>query len=264
MDSRSIRSPASRPLEFPQEYSIRVSRRARRISLRVLPGKGLEVVLPHRADPACVPALLASHRDWIEKKLKGSREFFADNSRELPQVAMLKGGTEEVRIRVECSSDCAQSDTPLPKSVSGGISRLVSPPRLRPPLQLRATSQEEALRGLREWLREEARKWLGGMLAELATQYGFSFASLSIRFQRSRWGSCSARGGISLNACLLFLPEPLVRHILLHELCHTRQLNHSPRFWKELFNVDPDALAHDKALRRAWKHVPLWALPAKP
>ena len=264
MGSRSTRSPVSRPLEFPKEYSIRVSRRARRISLRVLPGKGLEVVLPHRADPACVPDLLARHRDWIEKKLKSSREFFADNSRELPQVVMLKGGTEEVRIRAEFLSACAHVDTPLPESASSGISRLVSPARLRPPLHLRATSQEEALRGLREWLREEAREWLGDMLTELAKQYGFSFTTFNIRFQRSRWGSCSARGGISLNACLLFLPEPLVRHILLHELCHTRQLNHSPRFWKELFSVDPDTLAHDKALRRAWKHVPAWALPAKP
>ena len=96
------------------------------------------------------------------------------------------------------------------------------------------------------------------MLEALANEHGFAYSGLGIRFQRSRWGSCSAKGNISLNACLIFLPERLTRHILLHELCHTRQLNHSPEFWKQLFAVAPDALAHDKAMRHAWRHVPAW------
>lgn len=81
---------------------------------------------------------------------------------------------------------------------------------------------------------------------------------MRVRFQRTRWGSCSAKGSINLNAALLFLPERLVRYILLHELCHTRELNHSPAFWKLVFAADPDALAKDKAMRGAWKYVPDW------
>jgi hypothetical protein len=94
---------------------------------------------------------------------------------------------------------------------------------------------------------------------ELAQKYGFSFASMRVRFQKSRWGSCSSKGCISLNACLVFLPEPLVRYILLHELCHTRQMNHSTAFWQLLLAHAPDARVHDRAMREtAWSYVPDW------
>ena len=140
----------------------------------------------------------------------------------------------------------------------GDVKPMPRYPAVSRDLALSGDSPALVLRRLREWVREEARVYLGGLLDSLAREHGFSYASLSIRFQRGRWGSCSARGGISLNACLLFLPERLARHILLHELCHTRQLNHSRAFWKQLFAVDPNALAHDKAIRHAWRHVPAW------
>lgn len=237
-------------------HSIRVSKRAKRIKLRIVPGKGLEVVLPQRTDPACVPVLLLRHRSWIDKHLskEGNRPLRQDDTLLVPERVLLKGGREEVRVRSACRPG---NDREVPSVSPETASRLLTPPAQRS-LVLPQGSPKAALCHLREWLREEARSFLGAMLAQLAVAHGFSYSALSIRFQRSRWGSCSARKAISLNACLLFLPESLIRHILLHELCHTRQLNHSPAFWKELFAVNPDALAHDKALRAAWRYVPSW------
>jgi len=71
-------------------------------------------------------------------------------------------------------------------------------------------------------------------LRQLARQYGFAFNKVSVRNQRTRWGSCSARGNISLNIKLVALPPELRDYVLLHELLHTRIHNHSKRFWKEL------------------------------
>ena len=240
------------------EHSVRTSSRARRVSLRVIPGKGLEVVLPLHADPGCVPHVLARYRGWIDRALQRIPTPSCPRSRDiqaLPGHILLKGGREEVEILCREGENrnlpsLALSHTPL--------HALTLPPPDRRTLTITQTAPEKRLSYLREWVREEARVWLGDLLEASARAHGFTYTSLSVRFQKSRWGSCSARGGISLNACLLFLPERLVSYILLHELCHTRQMNHSARFWKLVFAIDPDALSKDKAMRSAWKYVPDW------
>ena len=82
--------------------------------------------------------------------------------------------------------------------------------------------------------REEAKKWLTGRLHHLAEKHGFTFNKVSIRDQRTRWGSCSHKHNISLNVKLVLLPEELVDYVILHELVHTRVHDHSRRFWTEL------------------------------
>lgn len=243
------------PLSLPP-HSVRISSRARRIGLRVLPGKGLEVVLPRNADPACVPLLLTRHRVWIEKHLKRVPESGSGAARAVPERMLLKGGREEVLIRLSGQDRPLRGETGDEQDALLGASPLPAPDRRE--LLLSGDSPAVLLHRLREWVREEARRYLGDMMETLANEHGFAYSGLGIRFQRSRWGSCSARGNISLNACLIFLPERLTRHIILHELCHTRQLNHSAEFWKQLFAVAPDALVLDKAMRHAWRHVPAW------
>lgn len=248
--------------DFPlPPHSIRISRRARRVNLRVVPGKGLEVVLPLHADPDCVPEIIIRHRDWIEKTLRRIPAALS-GSAVIPDRLLLKGGGEVVEIIRRGAADArrahagAAADAGGRAPDDGMVSRGNAP--VHRTLVLPELAARESLRCLKEWVREEARALLGTMLAALAEEYGFSYAAMSIRFQKSRWGSCSGRGNISLNAALLFLPERLTRYILLHELCHTREMNHSAAFWKLLFAADPDALAKDKAMRGAWKHVPDW------
>ena len=97
--------------------------------------------------------------------------------------------------------------------------------------------------------REEAREKLGKRLAELAQEHNFQYNRISIRNQRTRWGSCSSKDNISLNMKLLHLPDQLIDYILLHELVHTRVKNHSKDFWNELETVVPNARIIDKQLR---------------
>jgi predicted metal-dependent hydrolase len=82
--------------------------------------------------------------------------------------------------------------------------------------------------------RMEARKKIISRLHQLAKQHGFTYNKVSIRNQRTRWGSCSAKGNISLNMKLVALPPELFDYVILHELVHTKIHNHSKRFWKEL------------------------------
>ena len=97
--------------------------------------------------------------------------------------------------------------------------------------------------------KEEARDKLGKRLSELAMEHNFQYNRVSIRNQRTRWGSCSSKDNISLNMKLLHLPNQLIDYILLHELVHTRVKNHSQDFWNELETVVPNARTVDKQLR---------------
>ena len=122
---------------------------------------------------------------------------------------------------------------------------------------------ESCHRALRRWLSRRGGEALPGLLAEISRETGLAYRSVRVRGQRSRWGSCSVDGDISLNYHLLFLPPEWVRHILIHELCHTVELNHSPRFWRTVERFDPDYAATRKAMRRAWSYVPHWAVGAR-
>lgn len=69
-------------------------------------------------------------------------------------------------------------------------------------------------------------------ITELNSFYQFRFSKISIRNQRTRWGSCSSRGNLNFNYKIIFLPEKMIDYIIIHELCHLKELNHSPKFWR--------------------------------
>ena len=111
---------------------------------------------------------------------------------------------------------------------------------------------------LRRWLMERAREVLAPALEECALELGFQFERTLIRRQRTRWGSCSTRGTISLNCCLLFQRPPVVRYLLIHELVHTVHMNHSRRFWQRVARHCPQYESLDRELLDGWRRVPSW------
>ena len=97
--------------------------------------------------------------------------------------------------------------------------------------------------------RKVAREVLCRRIGELAQLHNFVYNRISIRKQKSRWGSCSSKDNINLNANLLHLPSELMDYVLLHELVHTRVKNHSKDFWDELETVVPNARQIDRKLK---------------
>lgn len=112
---------------------------------------------------------------------------------------------------------------------------------------------------LRRWLSRHARRSLVPWLEELGLEAGLSYAGVSVRGQRTRWASCSARAHISLNYRLLFLPPDMVRYILNHELFHTVHMDHSRSFWAALSRVEPRCRELSRQARRGMERVPDWA-----
>jgi Predicted metal-dependent hydrolase len=80
-------------------------------------------------------------------------------------------------------------------------------------------------------LNKKARAYLPLKLQQLAKEHGFTYTSLKIQRSRTRWGSCSSKKNINLSHFLMILPEHLIDYVILHELCHTIHMNHSPAFW---------------------------------
>jgi len=98
--------------------------------------------------------------------------------------------------------------------------------------------------------RKEARKILVKRLDDLAAQYDFSYNRAFIRYQKTKWGSCSGNNNINLNARLIELPDNLIDYVILHELVHLKIKNHSKDFWNELGNYVPDPKSVNKELKK--------------
>jgi predicted metal-dependent hydrolase len=229
------------------EYRVRVSQRARRIRLTVNPRDGLVVVVPHRwrGDPSL---FVAEKADWARAALESVSErralLSAGAEALLPDVVELGsvGETWPVEYRTTCSASVRVRTKGSLLVVSGAVD-----------------DAEKCLAALTRWLDRTARERLLPLLAGTADAAGIAYQSARVRRQRTRWGSCSSRRTISLNRNLVFLPEHLVRSLMLHELAHTLVMNHSERFWEALAALDPDARPHRAQMRGAHDLVPAWA-----
>jgi predicted metal-dependent hydrolase len=241
-------------------YKVRESRRARHVLLKVSPG-GLEVVVPQGFARHRIPDVLYAHRRWIERSM--ARRSATQSSRE----------TTRLPDRFNLQAIAARWTVVYKPEDRAGI-RLREHPEDQVLILSGEIHDAAACReALRRWLLRKARQHLVPWLSRLANEQGFVFGRVTIRCQRTRWGSCTRRISaasadpshtISLNAKLLFLPPRLVRYVLLHELCHTVEPNHSSAFWDLCGCREPQTEALRKELRRAWTLVPGWIAPETP
>jgi predicted metal-dependent hydrolase len=106
--------------------------------------------------------------------------------------------------------------------------------------------------GRRDYLKhkERAREFVHARLLMFNSYYGFAYNRVSIKNLRSNWGSCSELSNLNFNYKLIHLPEPLAEYIVVHELCHLAELNHSARFWELVARSIPDHKERRKALRK--------------
>lgn len=89
-------------------------------------------------------------------------------------------------------------------------------------------------------LAKEAKKYIPSRVNFFAEIIGVDYAGISIRHQKTRWGSCSSKGGLNFNCLLMRAPQEIIDYVVVHELCHRKEMNHSPRFWKEVEQVLPN------------------------
>ena len=235
-----------------------MSKRAKRVTLRVSPGRGLVVTVPPRFARRDVPGVVAEHRDWALAELAGLEARVPEAFRRWPPPAL---ELPAVGRRLVIGFDAGPGAGPDPARGAGAGTGSGAP---RSSLDAETVlvlpgppeDRDAATAAIAAWLAREARAFLGPRLAGLAARHGLAYARLAVRGQRTLWGSCSSSGTISLNWKLLFLRPALVDYVLLHELAHTRHMDHSAAFWALLERLLPGARALDAELARAGARVP--------
>lgn len=233
--------------------TLRRSARSKRVRL-IVDERGLTVTVP-RSFPFRkeLSPILDKHIAWILRNV----DKFSLREKErgrypvtLPEHITFPALGESWDVERVPPEDCRFGKA-LRLSPDGGVIRLSH-----------GLTRMEAVSVLRGWLRIRAKEVLPPLLRELASEFvgPGAVARVFVKEMKSRWGSCSSRRNINLNARLLFLPPDLARHVMLHELCHLAEMNHSAAFYARLNAMDPEAKRHITELRTAWRLVPAWAV----
>ena len=235
-------------------YTVRESRRARRVSLRITFRGELVVVVPRRYDKRRILGLVAQKRKWIERtsaRIREERGLIGPHCFDiLPAHVALPALGEGWAVDYERRPGKGVRLRELPPEFEGETGHI----RLSGDVD----DAEKCRAALRKWVGRRAAERLGPMLRDASEETGLAFSGLGFRGAVTRWASCSGRKSISLNTKLVFLPWKMVRYVFLHELAHTAHPDHSRRFWAFLEKLEPECRAIDKQVRKAWKMVPLW------
>ena len=206
------------------EYRVRRSDRAKRVRVAVDPEKGVEVVLPRRAPIRAAEAAVVELRPWIIRRLReveAAKAHVAARGSTVPYLGTtLTLVPERGRTRVHRRGDV-----------------LLVP-------------EGDAAEALERWYRRQAKAEIAPRLDRAVQALGTRYTALTIRNQRTRWGSCSSTGRMSFNWRLLLAPEAVLDYVVWHEACHLQVMDHSPRFWALVERHRPGYAEPRRWLRR--------------
>lgn len=232
------------------EYRLRVTRWARGISLRVTSNGDLEVIAPRRYAPRAIARILAQEATWIHTA-----------QGEAAARRRLRPPAPPWRLPTEIRLPAVNAYWTLMGHATAARGVRVTP---SDPARLVVSGQiadvTACRRALGRWLLRQGQAHLPSRLDAVSHACGLSYARSTVRLARSRWGSCSRSGVISLNARLLLVPAPLVDYVCVHELCHTQVPNHSPAFWRLVGRHCPSYPDLRAELRVAGRALPEWVL----
>jgi predicted metal-dependent hydrolase len=231
---------SSKEIQLPDVGSIHFlkSQRAKHISITIKPFKGVRVSVPIRVSFAEAEYVVKNKIDWIQKhqqkirKAEEKRTIF-DESTEFctkkHKLIVRKTDDKEINARI-----------------SDGEIKVFYPEYLG----VKHISVQHFIRkSIEEALRIEAKQFIPARVNELAAKFNFNYNKVFIKNINSRWGSCSKKGNVNFSLHLMLLPEELIDYIILHELAHTVEHNHSKNFWAVLNKIYGNAKIVDRKLR---------------
>jgi len=231
-------------MNCPIDYTIRESARAKRLNLKLSPQGKLEVVIPIGFDRRQIPDIIKTHERWIERtRIKLIDQPTLQSGESIPKTIQFLATTENWTIEYTPANVVSIRISELPETII---------------LWGNTTNEALCRKALRSWLTKRAEIFLGPWLRSLSKDCNLPFNQISVRGQKTRWGSCSSDRNISLNYKLLFLPPQVARYVLIHELCHTVHMNHSKEFWQLVQKNDPLYKQWDHDLKNVNQYIPQW------
>jgi predicted metal-dependent hydrolase len=220
----------------PVTYTLRVSARARSLRLVIRPASGLEVVVPRGTSAHEIERVLRDKARWIMQTLERVARESTAVAPALADGSILTFAGCPLRLALQTGAPAGRFHA----AISGETLQLT----------VARDTQEEVRAALEAWYRRQAARVFAERLAVCNAAYGFSYGRVSIREQKSRWGSCSRKGNLNFNWRLLLAPLPVLDYVVTHELAHLKEPNHSPRFWALVASACPEYQTQRRWLRQ--------------
>ncbi|MFO7763793.1 MAG: SprT family zinc-dependent metalloprotease [Wenzhouxiangellaceae bacterium] len=228
-------------MEYP--FRIRFHPRARRVKLKVLRDASLEVVAPPGTSERLIRRFVDANHDWVDSTRARMPIRRSDGPEAGPFPEVLRLRALDQAAVVTWTDSTRSSFRWRENGVRIGLPR---------------NEADIAHAVLVRALKARAVQQLQPHFHALAGRLDKTVGRVTWRNQKTRWGSCSSNGNISLNVRLLFLPPQLVDYVFAHELAHLDHPNHSARFWSALEAMLPGAREHRRAIRDADRLLPDW------
>lgn len=207
----------------PVAISVRESRRARQMRL-VASIKGVEAIVPVNCSAEKLKEFVESKRDWIAKMSQHYANVRERSEHEDGSVFFL-GSKYRYRIMRDRFPSAIVSDAL--KTITFHV-----------------TDRRAYKKEIERWYREQTLRLISERLPSLSAKTGLSYNRFSIKRQKSRWGSCSKKRNLNFNLLLAAAPDEVIDYVIIHELAHTVELNHSKRFWQVVEGADPKYKEH--------------------
>lgn len=218
-------------------YPVRVQQRsnARRLTMRVR-DRAVHLTVPPKTPDSDIEGFVAGHSDWIDTQLQQLRDAIAEATPGIEGPAIFHEGEPKP---VTLNRDpLHRGPGRIEETPEGLVIRVHAGSRVRPE------------RVLENWLRSRAGEAITAELGRVLQQLGEESCPVSIRDQKTRWGSCSTTRRLSFNWRLIMAPPECLRYVVVHEASHLVHLDHSPQFWGLVAELMPDYRRHQQWLRQ--------------
>jgi predicted metal-dependent hydrolase len=226
------------------KYTLKRSRIARLVWLKISPETGLSVTLPASYDLGNLEGYLRQRSIWIQRNLdkfcSGAGQP-ASNSSTLPDKISYLGKKFTLQ--------------PIPGN--GGFKAIALDDEALN-FNFHSSFGEPSRRGIKLWLQDQAVRLIGEKVKVLSRKMQVSLNRVYIKDQKTIWGSCSARKNLNFNWRLIMVPESVMDYVIIHELCHLQEMSHSKAFWKLVAQYCPDWRTH-----RQWLNEHCYELKAQ-
>ena len=221
--------PLILPLGEGRTLEIRVRTSARARHFRLVSGiEGVEAVVPPGYDEGRLASFVESKKSWIARTAQHYDKIRERTGHQDGALYYLGN-----RYRYHIIKDRQQSAT-----ISEGM-KVVT---------FHVTNKRSYRRNIKAWYREQTRTIIAERLPAIASRMGLQYNRVTIKSQRSRWGSCSKKRNLNFNLLLSAAPAEVIDYVIVHELAHITELNHSKRFWDIVASADPGFEKHKEWL----------------
>jgi predicted metal-dependent hydrolase len=218
-------------------YRHQIHPRSRSFKIKIEPNGEVVVVTPPRYSKHLLEEFVSSHQDWI---LRNRAKMLAKTAHSVDTNQLSIFGKKYLKKILYTRHQ------PVGMSIAGQYlvynpaNPLLSPTRL----------ETEFTKNLNTFLKKTAEKYLLPRTRQLAKTMKLSYGAITIREQKTRWGSCSSQGNLNFNWRLVHYEPPIIDYVIIHELAHLVHMNHSAAFWNLVKEYDPEYLKHRGWLKR--------------